>query len=410
MTDDVDYHRLLHRKFSEAALIGPIFNVEHVRESQSGRVSFLVSISVPSELDAIPYSLASRPSQRLAIHVCSAVFLVIYGPQLDKLILERHAAKKKVELDGKVNSFQMKSGRELQTMPFEVLDHIASYVEYDSILNLCHAIPYFKYISSAMYMESFLRSTHGSFITETLWGLITLRGPYHDPVRKENMKLLLSILHRHEHFVCLDDDSLGKWAEYVDLVPARMNVRLDEYTFAMAHLDQPSVCLALGRAYIQHFHVDTDLYEDEVSATDLERIVSLIKGMHGQLASVSEFISLPVFESLLGSFKCVSVNAQCRAVDVMRPIHSGCTKAIEIGIYHYKYTTAEELTEYAKDILTRIPQHIQIVYLSEIEAVDQLFQGLDREMGLKMLQEVGWEIKCRNRGVPHSGGVLFLRL
>ncbi|KAJ3226157.1 hypothetical protein HDU81_007450 [Chytriomyces hyalinus] len=37
-----------------------------------------------------------------------------------------------------------------ESMPTEILDRIASFVDGDSILNLCHSIPYFKYISKAM--------------------------------------------------------------------------------------------------------------------------------------------------------------------------------------------------------------------------------------------------------------------
>ncbi|TPX45380.1 hypothetical protein CcCBS67573_g10371 [Chytriomyces confervae] len=39
----------------------------------------------------------------------------------------------------------------LETMPPEILDHIAQFVDSDSILPLCHALPYYKYISTAMF-------------------------------------------------------------------------------------------------------------------------------------------------------------------------------------------------------------------------------------------------------------------
>ncbi|KAI8835377.1 hypothetical protein BJ741DRAFT_222712 [Chytriomyces cf. hyalinus JEL632] len=38
-----------------------------------------------------------------------------------------------------------------ETMPPEILDRIVQYVDDESILPLCHALPYFKYISTAMF-------------------------------------------------------------------------------------------------------------------------------------------------------------------------------------------------------------------------------------------------------------------
>ncbi|KAJ3399166.1 hypothetical protein CcCBS67573_g04169 [Chytriomyces confervae] len=45
----------------------------------------------------------------------------------------------------------MPSRRMLESMPPEVLDRIASFVSGDDIVQLCHAVRYFKYISKAMY-------------------------------------------------------------------------------------------------------------------------------------------------------------------------------------------------------------------------------------------------------------------
>ncbi|KAI8821916.1 hypothetical protein BJ741DRAFT_636773 [Chytriomyces cf. hyalinus JEL632] len=39
---------------------------------------------------------------------------------------------------------------QFECMPSEILDQIASFVDGDSILTLCHSVPYFKYISKAM--------------------------------------------------------------------------------------------------------------------------------------------------------------------------------------------------------------------------------------------------------------------
>ncbi|KAI8820902.1 hypothetical protein BJ741DRAFT_637942 [Chytriomyces cf. hyalinus JEL632] len=39
----------------------------------------------------------------------------------------------------------------IETMPPEVLDRIIQYVDVESIVSLCHAVPYYKYISAAMF-------------------------------------------------------------------------------------------------------------------------------------------------------------------------------------------------------------------------------------------------------------------
>ncbi|KAJ3219318.1 hypothetical protein HDU81_000362 [Chytriomyces hyalinus] len=41
-----------------------------------------------------------------------------------------------------------------ESMPPEIFDRIVSYVDHDSILRLCHSVPYYKYISKAMFEVS----------------------------------------------------------------------------------------------------------------------------------------------------------------------------------------------------------------------------------------------------------------
>ncbi|KAJ3250125.1 hypothetical protein HDU77_007082 [Chytriomyces hyalinus] len=57
-------------------------------------------------------------------------------------------------------------------MPPEVLDRIASFVRASDILQLCHAVRYFKYISRAMFEFGHLCEIHKASRPETLWPIV----------------------------------------------------------------------------------------------------------------------------------------------------------------------------------------------------------------------------------------------
>ncbi|KAJ3065827.1 hypothetical protein HDU99_004042, partial [Rhizoclosmatium hyalinum] len=59
----------------------------------------------------------------------------------------------------------------LESLPDEVLDQIARLVnDKDSIMNLCHAVPYYKYISKAIYdVAKAIEDEFGDFDFEVIW-------------------------------------------------------------------------------------------------------------------------------------------------------------------------------------------------------------------------------------------------
>ncbi|KAJ3381598.1 hypothetical protein HDU80_001746, partial [Chytriomyces hyalinus] len=64
-----------------------------------------------------------------------------------------------------------------ETMPPEILDHIAQFVDSDSILPLCHALPYYKYISAAMF-DFKIRFEDEMYKPSKLWPDMHFPGSY----------------------------------------------------------------------------------------------------------------------------------------------------------------------------------------------------------------------------------------
>ncbi|KAJ3231974.1 hypothetical protein HDU78_007421 [Chytriomyces hyalinus] len=64
-----------------------------------------------------------------------------------------------------------------ETMPPEILDRIAQFVDSDSILPLCHALPYYKYISTAMFNFAH-RFPEEKYTPSKLWPDMHFPGSY----------------------------------------------------------------------------------------------------------------------------------------------------------------------------------------------------------------------------------------
>ncbi|KAJ3232579.1 hypothetical protein HDU77_000821, partial [Chytriomyces hyalinus] len=66
-----------------------------------------------------------------------------------------------------------------ETMPPEILDHIAQFVDGESILPLCHSLPYYKYISAAMF-DFKIRFEDEMYKPSKLWPDMHFPGTYSD--------------------------------------------------------------------------------------------------------------------------------------------------------------------------------------------------------------------------------------
>ncbi|KAJ3381184.1 hypothetical protein HDU80_001901, partial [Chytriomyces hyalinus] len=66
-----------------------------------------------------------------------------------------------------------------ETMPPEILDRIAQFVDGESILPLCHSLPYYKYISAAMF-DFKIRFVNEMYKPSKLWPDMDFPGTYSD--------------------------------------------------------------------------------------------------------------------------------------------------------------------------------------------------------------------------------------
>ncbi|KAJ3399167.1 hypothetical protein HDU80_008213 [Chytriomyces hyalinus] len=114
----------------------------------------------------------------------------------------------------------MSSKRSLESMPPEILDRIASFVSGDDIVQLCHAVRYFKYISKAMFDLGYplrMRRSPHRLVRLNFWPCVYLRpqiqAPYEAtlPVPISRLNVLQNystILSKHGGYASIDD-SIG---------------------------------------------------------------------------------------------------------------------------------------------------------------------------------------------------------
>ncbi|KAJ3238641.1 hypothetical protein HDU78_003384 [Chytriomyces hyalinus] len=137
----------------------------------------------------------------------------------------------------------MSSRRSLESMPPEILDQIASFVSGHDILQLCHAVRYFKYISKAMFDFGY-----------------PLRAPYEAtlPVPISHLNVLQNystILSKHGGYASIDDSTgitvLGALPEEVEVFVnhAKQMDGMDEFFGALYNAKKIIREISLGVEY-----------------------------------------------------------------------------------------------------------------------------------------------------------------
>ncbi|KAJ3263258.1 hypothetical protein HDU77_011040 [Chytriomyces hyalinus] len=106
----------------------------------------------------------------------------------------------------------------LESMPPEILDRIVSFVRGDDILRWCHAVPYFKYISKAMYDFGYpirTRYRRGT-VHFNFWPCVNLRQPRHTPYEAilpvplshlHALQKYSAVLSKHSGYASIDDST-----------------------------------------------------------------------------------------------------------------------------------------------------------------------------------------------------------
>ncbi|KAI8820074.1 hypothetical protein BJ741DRAFT_672973 [Chytriomyces cf. hyalinus JEL632] len=105
----------------------------------------------------------------------------------------------------------MHTRRTLESMPPEILDRIVSFVSGNDILQLCHAVRYFKYISRAMFdFASLLKMDFDQRVEMfSFWPRLMLDGlPIPVPVSHLHvLQTYSSILPKHGGYASIDDST-----------------------------------------------------------------------------------------------------------------------------------------------------------------------------------------------------------
>ncbi|KAI8827662.1 hypothetical protein BJ741DRAFT_629225 [Chytriomyces cf. hyalinus JEL632] len=160
----------------------------------------------------------------------------------------------------------MSSRRTLEAMPREILDRIVSFVSGRDILQLCHAVRYFKYISKAMFDFGYplrMRTPH-RLVRFNFWPCVHLRQtipvPYEAtlPVPISHLQVLQNystILSKHGGCASIDDSTgitvLGALPENVAVLVnhAKLMDGMDEFFGALYNAKKNIRELSLGVDY-----------------------------------------------------------------------------------------------------------------------------------------------------------------
>ncbi|KAJ3240293.1 hypothetical protein HDU81_004208 [Chytriomyces hyalinus] len=168
----------------------------------------------------------------------------------------------------------LSSRRTLESMPAEILDRIPSYVSGDDILQLCHAVRYFKYISKAMFdfgcalpRDNPRRLVHFNF-----WPCVYLRQPPAPEPFEQTLPVPIShlyalqkysaILSKHGGYASIDDSTglamLGALPESIELFVnhAKLTDGMDEFFAAVNFAKSNMRELTLGLDYFERCNSD----------------------------------------------------------------------------------------------------------------------------------------------------------
>ncbi|KAJ3242149.1 hypothetical protein HDU77_010900 [Chytriomyces hyalinus] len=148
-----------------------------------------------------------------------------------------------------------------EMMPPEILDRIVHFVDSDSILPLCHALRYYKYISTAMF-DAAHRFPKERYTPSKLWPNMCIPGllsAYSKRVKKKGPVIEYArIVAKHGGNVTVPCswnvlNYLGALPEVLSLSPGDINLGLAEFL----------ACLAHAKKRIRSFVVEMDSANDE---------------------------------------------------------------------------------------------------------------------------------------------------
>ncbi|KAJ3396350.1 hypothetical protein HDU80_009994 [Chytriomyces hyalinus] len=162
----------------------------------------------------------------------------------------------------------MPSKRTLESMPPEILDRIVSFVRGDDILHWCHAVPYFKYISKAMYDFGYpIRSRYQQALVQfSFWPCVNLQQPAHMPYEAilpvplshlHALQTYSAVLSKHGGYARIDDSTgitvLGALPEHVEVWVhhAKLFLGTDEFFGALYNAKKSIRELYLGGEYFE---------------------------------------------------------------------------------------------------------------------------------------------------------------
>ncbi|KAJ3220912.1 hypothetical protein HDU81_011091, partial [Chytriomyces hyalinus] len=157
----------------------------------------------------------------------------------------------------------------LEFMPPEVLDRIVSFVRGADIIQLCHAVPYYKYISKAIYDFGYpIRTRYEQRdVWSNFWPGVKMRQTAHTraamlpvPVpHLHELQIYSAILSKHSGYASIDDSTgitvLGALPDNVHvLVNHTMpSTGMDEFFAALYNAKKYIRTLTLGQDYFEQY-------------------------------------------------------------------------------------------------------------------------------------------------------------
>ncbi|KAI8827463.1 hypothetical protein BJ741DRAFT_714320 [Chytriomyces cf. hyalinus JEL632] len=160
----------------------------------------------------------------------------------------------------------MPSRSTLQSMPPEVLDQIACFVSGEDILQLCHAVRYYKYISKAMFNIARHLETDDAPKAADLWPHMDIR-PFGDLISKQThlraLRTFSRILSKHGGAVAVNN--LAGMEAMLGYLPVRLDVSVknggslidtDNFFSKLHDIKRIARKLSFGANYLNQCKID----------------------------------------------------------------------------------------------------------------------------------------------------------
>ncbi|KAI8614492.1 hypothetical protein BC830DRAFT_1127220 [Chytriomyces sp. MP71] len=186
--------------------------------------------------------------------------------------------------------------RPFDRMPPEILDHVLPFVDSDSIVTLCHALPYFKHVSHAIHSAARCLKKKRADVRQ-FWPSLRLSETIPDECAPYLRALILVLKRNGGTAVTLVPQNIAQLRSFISLLPDNLVVDLSFATnFSEDHLVLEM--LAAARVHIRTLDFECNDGDDYVQDAKLDLVCAFLAKLKSVRRVVFPNLPLPVWQAL----------------------------------------------------------------------------------------------------------------